>query len=359
MNAITIRQAHAVLRDMAFFNMAESYAERDPALMAKWRKPATIIKRDDPDLKRLQRYFGLSEANIDLLFKKAAEKPGGPPSGGFVISGDTEMEEDSGGNPKWLSLAKSLTGLKEVPGVGARNSNPRIDSFFREAGFPGLYDDTSWCAAFVSAVMKRSGYPVLRDLTARSGLKYGTKLSKPKVGCIVVFWRDSPNSWKGHIGFVTGINHQTKTLKVLGGNQSNAVTEQTFPMSRVLSYRWPVEPTVKALKAAGSTEAKQSSAVKAIGITTVALGVADQVAESPPAWVPDITLPDIDAVSAISSRLSEWMGFLNNSTGIFLILAGVAVWYVAKQWQNNRIERAKLGYPILAEDLEADGVTDA
>jgi len=355
MNPITMRQAHAVLRDMAFFNMAESYAERDSALMAKWRKPATVIHRDDPDLKRLQTYFGITEANLDLLFKKAAEKPGGPPTGASSISEDIDMEEDS---PKWLTLAKSQLGIKEVAGSGASRSNPKVDAYFRDAGFPGMYDDTSWCAAFVSSMLKRSGYPVLKDLTARSGRTYGTRLEKPRIGCIVVFWRESPSSWKGHIGFVTGINHSTKTLKVLGGNQSNAVTEQTFPMNRVLAYRWPVAPTVKALKAAGSTEAKKSEAVKTIGVTTAVVGVVNEVSQSPPEWMPDIGLTEVDAIQAITERLSSWLTLLNNSTGIFLIAAGIAVWWFAKQWQANRIERAKRGYPILAEDIEADGVTD-
>lgn len=357
MTSITMRQAHAVLKDMAFFNMAESYAERDPALMAKWRKPATVIQRDDPDLKRLQDYFRISEANLDLLFKRAAQKPGGPPSGGLIISGGKSMETEEG-TPKWLTLARSQLGIKEVPGVGASRSNPKIDQYFREVGFPGMYDDTSWCAAFVSAMLKRSGYPVLPNLTARSGRSYGTKLSKPKIGCIVVFWRESPNSWKGHIGFVTGINHTTKTLKVLGGNQSNAVTEQTFPMSRVLGYRWPVAATVKALKVAGSSEAKKSDVVKNIGIGAATIGVVNEVSQSPPEWLPNIGLAEFDAIQAVAERFSGWLTVLNNSTGLFLIAAGIAVWWLAKQWQANRLERAKRGYPILREYIESDGVTD-
>jgi uncharacterized protein (TIGR02594 family) len=357
MKQITISQAHAVLRDMGFFNMAESYAERDAALMAKWRKPATVIDRDDPDLERLRRYFGITEANIDLLFKKAAEKPGGPSTGAFIVSGGESMD-DKEVIPKWLTLAKSYLGTKEVPGAGSSKSNPKIDSFFRDAGFPGFYDDTSWCAAFVGAVMKRSGYPVLSSLAARSGRFYGTKLNQPKIGCIVVFWRESPTSWKGHIGFVTGINHATKTLKVLGGNQSDAVTEQTFPMSKVIAYRWPVEPTIKALKVAGSTEAKKSEVVKTVGVSTVAIGVANKVAEDP-TWIPDVGLGEVDAVKAILDRVQDWFTMFSTNNPILLIVVGGVVWYIATQWQKNRIERAKRGYPILKEDIEADGVTDA
>ena len=191
---ITMRQLQATLRDLGLFNMALAEAERDADLMAKWRKPATVIDRSDPEVERLRRHFGASSANIDLLFKKAAQKPGGPPSGALSVLKESE--------PPWLTLARSYLGTKEVPG---RGSNGTIDGFFRDAGYPGYRDETSWCAAFVGAVLSRSGYPRLADLTARSGRYYGQKLDGPKIGCLVVFWRESPTSWKGHIGFVTGI----------------------------------------------------------------------------------------------------------------------------------------------------------
>jgi uncharacterized protein (TIGR02594 family) len=354
MKPITMRQAHAVLRDMGFYNMAESYAERDEKLMAKWKKPGTIVKRDDEDLERLRRYFGITPANIDLLFKKASEKPGGPPSAGLIIS-EKDMGDSVEPTPKWLTLARSYLGTKEVPGLGASKSNPKINDFFKDAGFPGIYDDTSWCAAFVSAVMKRSGYPVLADLTARSARHYGVRLKKPKIGCIVVFWRESPNSWKGHVGFVTGINHATKTLKVLGGNQSDAVTESTYPMSRVLDYRWPVAPTIKALKKSGSSEAKKSEVAKTVGVGVTVVGVANEVAKDP-SILPEIGLTEIDAVKAIVDRLADWFQVLSTNNGVLLIVVGVVTWYIATEWQKNRIERAKRGFPILEEDIKADKV---
>jgi uncharacterized protein (TIGR02594 family) len=259
--------------------------------------------------------------------------------------------------PKWLANARTYLGIKEVPGTGASKSNAKINSFFKDAGFPNIYDDTSWCAAFVSAVMVRSGYPKLRNLAARSGLVYGTKLSKPKIGCIVVFWRESPTSWKGHIGFVTGINEATKTLKVLGGNQSDAVTETTFPMSRVLGYRWPVAPTIPALKKAGSTEAKKSDLIKTVGVGTTIIGVANEVAQDP-SWVPDIGLQDVDAIKAIADRAQDWFSVLSTNNGVLLIVVGVIAWYIATKWQANRIERAKRGYPILEEDIAAQEVRE-
>jgi hypothetical protein len=154
---------------------------------------------------------------------------------------------------------------------------------------------------------------------------------------------------------VTGINHATKTLKVLGGNQSDAVTETTFPMSRVLDYRWPVVPTIKALKKAGSTEAKKSEVIKTVGVGVTAIGVANEVAKDP-SILPDVGLTDIDAVKAIVDRASDWFQVLSTNNGVMLIVVGVVVWYIATQWQANRIERAKRGFPILEEDIKSDRV---
>lgn len=359
MNQITMRQAHAVLRDMGIFNLAESVIEEDAneETIRRWRRPSEVIGIDDPIILKIKSKFGLPQSNLETFFRTAAKKPGGPQSGALVISGGTTMAEP--GEPKWLSLARSYVGIKEVPGTG---SNKKIEDFFKDAGFPGYKDDTAWCAAFVGAVMKRSGYPALGSLAARDGGKYyGTKLDKPKIGCIVVMWRGSPSSWQGHIGFVTGINWTNRTLKVLGGNQSDKVSEETYPMSRVIKggYRWPVAPTIKALKAAGSTEAKASQAAKVTTQAVIAYGVGSEVVQADPPWMPSLELPEIDAVSAITDRLYGWVHLFNENSNLVLIVIGVGLYFIVREWQNNRLERAQRGFPILKEDIEASEVTDA
>lgn len=343
---ITMRQLQATLRDLGLFNMATAEAERDADLRPKWRKPATVIDRSDPQVERLRRHFGASPGTIDLLFKKAAQKPGGPPSGALSVGRETK--------PPWLTLARSYLGTKEVPG---RGSNGIIDGFFRDAGYPGYRDETSWCAAFVGAVLARSGYPRLADLTARSGRYYGQKLDAPKIGCVVVFWRESPTSWKGHIGFVTGIDWDKKTLRVLGGNQNDAVTEATFAMSKVLAYRWPVAATVKALKSAGSTEARLSDAVKKIVAGTGVVAVSAETSEQVPGVLTSL-LPQFEVISAVLARVNDTTSLVAQNK--WLILTGVALvlYLLIRRWQANRVERAQRGYPILAQDIEADGETD-
>jgi uncharacterized protein (TIGR02594 family) len=56
---------------------------------------------------------------------------------------------------------------------------------------------------------------------ARSYLKYGTKLDKPRPGCIAIWPRGKPPS--GHVGFVVSVDETAGTVKTIEGNVSNKV----------------------------------------------------------------------------------------------------------------------------------------
>lgn len=125
-------------------------------------------------------------------------------------------------------------GVKEI--VGAKH-NPRIIQYFTDLGFKNtsINDETAWCSAYVNWVAKQLGYEHSKQLTARSWLKVGTSVKTAKPGDIVVFWRESPNSWKGHVGFF--IKATKRFVYVLGGNQNNSVCIKAYPKTRVLDYR--------------------------------------------------------------------------------------------------------------------------
>ena len=74
-----------------------------------------------------------------------------------------------------------------------------------------------------------------KKLTARSWLSVGESTNTPKVGDVVVFWRESPKSWKGHVGFF--IKETKNYVYVLGGNQRNMVCIKAYAKSRVLDYK--------------------------------------------------------------------------------------------------------------------------
>ena len=131
-----------------------------------------------------------------------------------------------------VAIARKYIGLSEI---GTTNKHPTIDAWAKTLAGKWLIGQP-WCGTFCAQVFKEAGLSakVPKDFfRAKAWEKAGTKLDKPAYGCVVTFTRDGG----GHVGFVVG---KTKTgmLKVLGGNQSNAVTIQDFDPKRVTAYRW-------------------------------------------------------------------------------------------------------------------------
>ena len=134
----------------------------------------------------------------------------------------------------WMEMAWAELGQSEIKGPIA---NPRIRAMFADAGHPHtVSDEVPWCAAFVGAVLTRSGIKPTGSLMARSYLAWGAPLQVPREGCIVVLTRGS-NPAAGHVGFFVGSRDGYVT--VLGGNQSDRVSVQDFSEAGVLGYRWP------------------------------------------------------------------------------------------------------------------------
>lgn len=123
-------------------------------------------------------------------------------------------------------------GVEEKVGAG---SNPRITEYYRYLGLNPNDDDVAWCSLFANYICKRSGFRFSNQLNARSWLTIGQETKKPEIGDICVFWRDNPNSWQGHVAFF--IREDGEDIWVLGGNQSNKVSIEKYPKSRLLCYR--------------------------------------------------------------------------------------------------------------------------
>ena len=132
-----------------------------------------------------------------------------------------------------LSIAFSQFGVKEIVGL---NHNPIILNYFHEIGHKWVKDDeTAWCSAFVNWCALKAGLERSDKLDARSWLKVGQEVTKPMPGDIVVFWRNDPNSWQGHVAIYVG---ESKTfVYALGGNQNNEVNVSAYHKTRLLGYR--------------------------------------------------------------------------------------------------------------------------
>lgn len=145
-------------------------------------------------------------------------------------------EEPVKGEPAWLKVARGELGQAEIPGP---KDNPRILAYYAKAGFPQINDEaTPWCAGLVNFCLETAGTPGSKSLAAREFLNWGKAVKKPYPGCIAVLWRVSPQSWQGHTAFYLG---ETAThVQLLGGNQANKVSIQSFPKNQVLGFREPV-----------------------------------------------------------------------------------------------------------------------
>jgi len=144
-----------------------------------------------------------------------------------------KVEVETARNLRHWKIARGHLGVKEIRGA---NHNPVIVGFFQKVVGYALSDETAWCSAFVGAVLYMAGLPNTGKLNARSYLDYGTVVSEPKQGDIVIFWRGSPDSWKGHVAFFSHFD-EYGNIVCLGGNQSNKVCYATYDEARVLGYR--------------------------------------------------------------------------------------------------------------------------
>lgn len=142
----------------------------------------------------------------------------------------------------YLKIAKAEIGTEEIPGP---RDNPRIAEYLHTTNIGDPYDDndeTPWCSAFVNWVVATAIEKTTliaprgtRSAMARSWLHWGTEIKIPLPGAIVIFRRGEPP--QGHVAFV--IEKQGSRLLVVGGNQSDAVTQTTYPLTDVLGYRIP------------------------------------------------------------------------------------------------------------------------
>jgi uncharacterized protein (TIGR02594 family) len=134
-----------------------------------------------------------------------------------------------------LKIAFNELGTEEIVGS---NDNPEVLKYAKDTGIKGITnDEIPWCSTFVNWVAWKSGLQYTKKANARSWLNVGKKVSSPEPGDVVVFWRESPKSWKGHVGIFLGISTDKKRVYCLGGNQGNRVSVSAYRLNTVLSYQ--------------------------------------------------------------------------------------------------------------------------
>ena len=147
--------------------------------------------------------------------------------------------------PETLKIALGELGQKEIRGA---QHNKRILEYQETTGLEFGDDETPWCSIFANWVSLQANLPRSKKPNARSWLDTGWKTSWPQPGDIVVFWRGKRNGWKGHVGFFMGYTKSGKSIYCIGGNQDDAVTVQSYPLSKVIGFRSLVEEVPTELK---------------------------------------------------------------------------------------------------------------
>lgn len=136
----------------------------------------------------------------------------------------------------WLDEATRLLGLREGPG---RKDNPVILDWADDLDLHYPSDDIAWCGLFMAHCV-RTALPdeplPANPLGARQWEKFGLPCA-PQLGAVAVFWRKTPASGLGHVGFLVG--ERKDAFLVRGGNQDDQVKDAWVSRKRFVDARWP------------------------------------------------------------------------------------------------------------------------
>lgn len=163
---------------------------------------------------------------------------------------EEEAERPPCRNELILKNAIKELGVKEVRGSG---NNAQVVKYHRYASKNNKVDQPDsvpWCSSFLCFLMETT-YPAdsktengelkpmgsTNSMLARSWLKWGVDVTDdPVAGDVVVYWRESPQSYKGHCGIFLKKNPDG-TIVTLGGNQQDEVNLSTYSDKKLLSIR--------------------------------------------------------------------------------------------------------------------------
>jgi len=131
-----------------------------------------------------------------------------------------------------LNIALSQYGVHEIPG---KLNNPEVMKYYHETGRKWVDSETTpWCDAFIDWCCLKMGLGFTDGLNARQWLDFCKTVETIYEADLVLYWRDSPSSWKGHISIP--IAERYNMIYSLGGNQNDMVQISPYYMTRKLAY---------------------------------------------------------------------------------------------------------------------------
>ncbi|SMX44410.1 NlpC/P60 family protein [Actibacterium lipolyticum] len=159
----------------------------------------------------------------------------GPATASALFNRPMDLWSVPDGEP-WIDVAERMRGLHEDL------DRAELSEFLKsDGGSAGDPSQVPWCADFVQTCIALSmpAEPLPNNpYVSANWVRFGKPVI-PCQGAILCFWRENPESWKGHVGFMLGEDEEH--FLVLGGNQANRVSE--MPISKALlrenGCRWP------------------------------------------------------------------------------------------------------------------------
>jgi uncharacterized protein (TIGR02594 family) len=145
--------------------------------------------------------------------------------------------------PEWYKLASQEIGTREE-----NNNSGAAIARYRKLAQCGQ-DHDPWCAIFANAMFALCNPPLAGTRSPSSQSfrdnSHFVKLTGPALGAVVVFWRTSPNSGLGHVGFYYG--ESSESIYVLGGNEGDMVQIEPMSKNQVIGYWWPASVNLPAI----------------------------------------------------------------------------------------------------------------
>lgn len=147
------------------------------------------------------------------------------------------------GSPQVGDVLPWIAETRRVMGLHEKRDNRELWDWLKSDGAIDLGDPAKnpWCGSLVQTafLLTLPNEPVPENpFLALNWTKFGVAC-KPQVGAVLIFWRGTPDSWQGHIGFYVG--EDTTHYHVLGGNQSDTVSVARIAKGRLrdAGCRWP------------------------------------------------------------------------------------------------------------------------
>jgi uncharacterized protein (TIGR02594 family) len=185
----------------------------------------TKSERDSQQLTETKRNLDTVDGQISDLVVKMNRQVNPIPAEELVVLAP--------GTPEWVKIAHKELGQHEIPGP---EENHHIVKYFKSVGAKENYRDDidDWASAFVEWSLNQAGVAGPKSDHPLAWLSWGRSIDRPTIGCIVIM------SFSGlsHVGFYFG--EDVDFVRVLGGNQDDAVHIFRYPKNSVLAYRWPM-----------------------------------------------------------------------------------------------------------------------